>query len=684
MRPAASVSSSAAQRTRQQQPPQLTDAASASTASSFAAAAADTASVSAAAVSDQPPSAKRRRTANGQAAANQRAPSDKETEQTESSIARDECEPAEDDFSDRPSNEPVAAMKHVNQPQHHKKQLTNNAAATPPHVIGPIAGCDLDSLSVVLSLLSSDDFLSAIRVNKQFYAARLKKSAWPALQLDSFIQSLRDDDYDNSARRRLRLRIPHDSWMRKGQTLLAHASAVFRSVTWRFVTDVQIYSPHDCRLSAPSVDLLLSELARLPCLTAVSFHEVNVSAAAFHQFCIAVAPQLQVLLFESARVDNEVDPLTHVGLLHQLRVLVANELPPASPLLQLHQLEYLHVSAQLTSEQVSPFAAVVRHLSSSHALRSLSFGAPVNWFPAEWFSTTEPVGLRSAAGGAYAALVDNDWSQPIQLTDLSCAAHIGDALLQRCSAIPTLTRLQARTASYWDPSPPPPLSVFTRLQQLRLELSGDKLLPHLAQCNQLRVLQMRFCTPDAVRAESLCAIVAANAAMLEELRFCIVSPRYSLASALAEDAVDADKWSVLATCMRLRVLELPLDRSLSSHVLHALAKIPAFQSLELALTKRQLPRSASVRTTLLPCALSSSSWCSVCLFLPAKGGALLSASEVVTMLPPTAPSSLVEAASAAALRRLRVLVSRISYSTERCFVLHRPADAGSIKWQREY
>jgi hypothetical protein len=71
------------------------------------------------------------------------------------------------------------------------KRKTAGAVASLPHIIGPIARCDLDSLSVVLSLLSSDDFLSAIRVNKQFYAARLKKSAWPSLQLESFIQSLR-------------------------------------------------------------------------------------------------------------------------------------------------------------------------------------------------------------------------------------------------------------------------------------------------------------------------------------------------------------------------------------------------------------------------------------------------------------------------------------------------------------
>jgi len=98
-----------------------------------------------------------------------------------------------------------------------------------------------------LSMLSSDDFLSAIHVNKQFYAARLKKSAWPALQLESFIQSLRDDDYDNPVRRRLRLRIPNTESADASDSLLSSAAAVFGSASsiptasaWRFVTDVQL------------------------------------------------------------------------------------------------------------------------------------------------------------------------------------------------------------------------------------------------------------------------------------------------------------------------------------------------------------------------------------------------------------------------------------------------------------
>jgi hypothetical protein len=116
------------------------------------------------------------------------------------------------------------------------------------------------------------------------------------------------------------------------------------------VTDVQLYNddkPWPPR--SPSIDALLPELARLPCLTAVNFHGVCVSSAAFEQFCIAVSSRLLVLLFESVRVVHEGDPLTHIGLLRELRVLVVDRFPPASSLLKLHQLEYLHANERFPS-----------------------------------------------------------------------------------------------------------------------------------------------------------------------------------------------------------------------------------------------------------------------------------------------------------------------------------------------
>src|SRR4051794_34947325 len=101
--------------------------------------------------------------------------------------------------------------------------------------------------------------------------------------------------------------------------------------------------------------------------------------------------------------------------------------------------------------------------------------------------------------------------------------------MQRCAAIPTLTRLQGNVP--WGNMPP--LNVFVRLQQLRLQLDNERLLPRVAECNHLRVLQLSFHTRSGASAESLCAIVAANAATLEELRFGITDQRLLLQSALA-------------------------------------------------------------------------------------------------------------------------------------------------------
>jgi hypothetical protein len=56
--------------------------------------------------------------------------------------------------------------------------------------------------------------LHALRINKQWYAARLKKTAWPSLHIDSLMHSLRDDNYDNPAHRRMRIALDRTSTQR--------------------------------------------------------------------------------------------------------------------------------------------------------------------------------------------------------------------------------------------------------------------------------------------------------------------------------------------------------------------------------------------------------------------------------------------------------------------------------------
>ena len=67
----------------------------------------------------------------------------------------------------------------------------------------PCARLDQDSLSVVFSFLNATDFLHAVRVSHHWRTARVKKSAWPAFNLETMIAHLRDDDFDNPQRRKL-------------------------------------------------------------------------------------------------------------------------------------------------------------------------------------------------------------------------------------------------------------------------------------------------------------------------------------------------------------------------------------------------------------------------------------------------------------------------------------------------
>jgi hypothetical protein len=434
------------------------------------------------------------------------------------------------------------------------------------------------------------------------------------------------------------------------------------------------------------VDALLPELARLPYLKAINFHGVRLSAAAFQRFCMAVAPRLLVLLFESARVGNAVESLTHVGLLHQLRVLVVDCPPPMKALLQLHRLEYLHVGrcgAHLTAST----ATALRHLSSSHALRSLSLGRDAVSMATHLVSTMPPADLDDADAAAPV-----DWTQPIHLTDLSFASCVPHDTLQRWTALPTLTRLQTGVGSYYDPVPPP-LTIFVRLQQLRLGLYSGKWMLELARCSHLRVLQLRFYIETAVSAASLCDIVAANAATLEELRFsCVSGHEYALWPALEDGAAGAAKWSALVQCVRLRVLELPLAGTLTPHLLHALSKAPVFQSLELALTL-EWQHKCSLQFPLLPSLFASASWCSVSLFLPeAATGRVPTKSSILASLPTAVgvtemmPLSRldVESLSVDALNRLRVFARCTGNPTERCYMLRKPSGGGPLSWQIEY
>jgi hypothetical protein len=60
----------------------------------------------------------------------------------------------------------------------------------------------------------------------------------------------------------------------------------------------------------------------------------------------------------------------------------------------------------------------------------------------------------------------------------------------------------------------------------------------------------------------------------------------------------------------------------------------------------------------------------------------VSSADMDKLLPPSTLT--LQPPSTTALRRLRVFVKRVSYASERCFVLRRLSEIGSLKWQCEY
>jgi hypothetical protein len=272
-----------------------------------------------------------------------------------------------------------------------------------------------------------------------------------------------------------------------------------------------------------------------------------------------------------------------------------------------------------------------------------------------------------------------------------------DALLFAADSLPSLVSLQAYICKRcrWDQAgapafPPLALDFFSRLHQLSLTIDEPDLLQHVAQCKQLRRLELS--APCGVRAttEMLCAIIQSNSASLEELRLCHFGLRGSERkgqwpsfAAIIEadennpaDVAEMDRWSVLATCPYLRIVELPIKNEVAPQLLAALAKAPVLQALELSLPPRLYPQSA----VLLQSAMTSSSWCTI-RFLCAQSTQLRDAAELEELLSADGAAS-EPAPSSAALRRLRVFARRCA-GTEHCFMLH-PTAAGSFEWQQEY
>ena len=275
------------------------------------------------------------------------------------------------------------------------------------------AGLNLDALSSVFSFLNTRDFLLSIRVSRYWRAARVKKSAWPALQVPSLIHALQHDDYDNPARRRLHLDIgrhPYTPTLKKLQSnpgsLAAWRLATAAHVTHKRTTGTRP-STKDLQVGMEAMREIISHFQSISALTlhdaaaedeavkefyrastgeewtATSSSSSSAAAASSSSSAAAAAPAsgapvrraaLQAVLL--ARCSPPF--LDHLPVLSSsLRVLVLDCVPPDTVLKELVNLSYLHM--EIPASQFDEHAALhpllgraLRYLSTVHALRSLS------------------------------------------------------------------------------------------------------------------------------------------------------------------------------------------------------------------------------------------------------------------------------------------------------------------------
>ena len=491
------------------------------------------------------------------------------------------------------------------------------ATAAAPHALPAVSKLDPDSLSVVFSFLNTRDFLRAICVSRQWRAARVKRSAWPQLHLPTLIRALQDDDYDNSARRRLLLKQP---------TRLArvHSQPALLDM-WRHVTDVKLVGSMNPRKDERQLQLL----QQLPSLSALTLVKCHASPKAASEFCTAMAGRLQVLELRRS-TDSLREPL---GLLSSLRVLVLDRPLDAAALVQLHQLLYLHMETPGAIRCSREAMCAVRWLSVHHQLRSLQSSAG-SWytFALEELFKSDPSksAIASAEWTSLAVHPPLDLAVKCGLTDLSVSgprtldSQTKNDLL--CRSLPHLTRLQWFQHFGGASFPSTPVSspkssttdFLSRLQEVRLQFVTNTpfpmgttrwysdmqfLLRNLLVCAQLRVLRVgnnrQRASVKPVYAALLRELLAAWAPTIEEMHF---GGEFEGDVKIDFAQVDGD-WTALAACHRLRAFSLQPRGRLPAAFLTALSTLPRFRSLGLSWS--DAPPSMP---TLLRCMIESRSW----------------------------------------------------------------------------
>lgn len=447
--------------------------------------------------------------------------------------------------------------------------------------------CDADSLSVLFSFLGTSDFLSATRCSRQWHSGGLRRRAWPSLSIDSLVQTLRDDDYNNAERRRLRLHIQHGNDIERVLQLISAAvqpaQAAGASVadspaasSWRQAKDVRLScqapsrseSASDAAFKSTRCLAALQQVLALPQLSALTLDSVVIpnSATGVISELFGAASKLQALILSGIRVSRV---CTYLSRLPQLRVLVLNQLPPASALITLTQLHYIHLEESRERHvNASDIGLVLRWLSVHHSLRCVSVAG-------EAVKALDPLlrPVHAAGTRPVAVAFELQQLQPSLEAALATPPHLIDLsdgspyfhFLDRLEHIPTLRRLQVNLLCGDN------TSVLAGLHELRLTCrhGGWHRLQHCSKLHTLR-LQMHLWPPAPVSLQNVTAALVASAATLETVNLC---------NWTIDD--QQGSWKALVQWPQLRTLSLTMQPLDWDALLGALGELPWFHTLGL-------------------------------------------------------------------------------------------------------
>ena len=261
-------------------------------------------------------------------------------------------------------------------------------------------------------------------------------------------------------------------------------------------------------------------------------------------------------------------------------------IPQSDPLIQLHQLVYLHFQGEYGTVVKARLGFAIRWLSVHHQLRSLSTDGI--WHGIEFVIALLSCEAQSPLNAEVLVEFNGQANPPLDPT-VSCGLEdlsLGELTSMAkpfLGSVPSLTRLQIAEVDEYnrllDTQLVPSLEIILpRLQQLRIEFSRvSPRLQHLTRCTALRVVHLarssRYRWEFSLTCTALQPLLHAWSATLEE---CYLGFNMHLAP--------KEEWIGLAACQRLRRFEMKLNRGqeLPERFVAVLQELPSFHTLVLS------------------------------------------------------------------------------------------------------